>query len=392
MAALARLGGRFIASGDAAYPALLRAIDAAPPLIALRGDPAILSRPAIAIVGSRNASAAGGVFTERLARTLGEAGLVIVSGLARGIDARAHHASLSTGTVAVMAGGHDRIYPANHAALVDAILDAGGAVLAEMPMGWQARSQDFPRRNRIVSGLSYGSVVVEAARRSGSLITARYALEQNREVFAVPGSPLDPRSDGTNDLIRQGATLVTEADHILEVIGPIIEHGAVPEAAPARRRPDLADQPDFWEELDFDGASAPVADTAPEPEPAEPGDEHSRIPRPARSWTGRDQRSRPRGAMRDPNGPDRPARVGTRRAYRTARQRNGGFGSRSVSRMKSPSLPGGRRGENARARRFGLRRPSGRHRRCCAWRWNTGTPCGPLAPDVRHPPCRGPAG
>lgn len=277
VAALARLGGRFITSGDAAYPALLRAIDAAPPLIALRGDPAILSRPAIAIVGSRNASAAGGVFTERLARTLGEAGLVIVSGLARGIDARAHHASLSTGTVAVMAGGHDRIYPANHAALVDAILDAGGAVLAEMPMGWQARSQDFPRRNRIVSGLSYGSVVVEAARRSGSLITARYALEQNREVFAVPGSPLDPRSDGTNDLIRQGATLVTEADHILEVIGPIIEHGAVPEAAPARRRPDLADQPDFWEELDLDGASAPVADTAPEPEPAEPGDEHSRI-------------------------------------------------------------------------------------------------------------------
>ncbi|MCJ2027068.1 DNA-processing protein DprA [Methylobacterium sp. J-067] len=277
VAALAQLGGVFLASGDAAYPTLLRATDAAPPLIALRGDPTILSRPAVAIVGSRNASAAGGAFTDRLARALGEAGVVIVSGLARGIDARAHKATLATGTVAVMAGGHDKIYPANHAALAEAILDAGGAVLAEMPMGWQPRAQDFPRRNRIVSGLSYGSVVVEAARRSGSLITARYALEQNREVFAVPGSPLDPRAEGTNDLIRQGATLVTEADHILEVIGPIIERGAVPEAAPARKRPDFADQPDFWEELDFEGGpTAPPVEWMLEPEP-EPGDERTRI-------------------------------------------------------------------------------------------------------------------
>jgi DNA processing protein len=277
IAALARLGGVFLASGDAAYPTLLRAADAAPPLIALRGDPAILARPAVAIVGSRNASAAGGAFTDRLARALGEAGLVIVSGLARGIDARAHKASLATGTVAVMAGGHDKIYPANHAALAETILEAGGAVLAEMPMGWQPRAQDFPRRNRIVSGLSYGSVVVEAARRSGSLITARYALEQNREVFAVPGSPLDPRAEGTNDLIRQGATLVTEAEHILEVIGPIIERGPVPEAAPARKRPDFADQPDFWEELDFEGsAAAPPVEWMPEPEP-EPCDERTRI-------------------------------------------------------------------------------------------------------------------
>lgn len=279
VAALARLGGVFLASGDAAYPTLLRAADAAPPLIALRGDPAILARPAVAIVGSRNASAAGGAFTDRLARALGEAGLVIVSGLARGIDARAHKASLATGTVAVMAGGHDKIYPANHAALAESILEAGGAVLAEMPMGWQPRAQDFPRRNRIVSGLSYGSVVVEAARRSGSLITARYALEQNREVFAVPGSPLDPRAEGTNALIRQGATLVTEAEHILEVIGPIIERGPVPEAAPARKRPDFADQPDFWEELDLEGsAAAPPVEWMPEPEPEpEPGDERTRI-------------------------------------------------------------------------------------------------------------------
>ncbi len=269
IAALARLGGRLIASGDAAYPPLLRVTDAAPPLMALRGDAAILSRPSVAIVGSRNASAAGGAFTERLARDLGEAGLVIVSGLARGIDARAHKASLATGTVAVMAGGQDRIYPANHASLAAAILDAGGAVLAEMPMGWEPRGRDFPRRNRIISGLSYGSVVVEAARRSGSLITARFALEQNREVFAVPGSPLDPRAEGTNDLIRQGATLVAEAEHVLDVLGPIIERGPDPEAAPARRRPDLAEQADFWEELDFDGGNVPlpveqpVADTDP---------------------------------------------------------------------------------------------------------------------------------
>ena len=279
VAALARLGGVFLASGDAAYPALLRTTDAAPPLMALRGDPAILARPAVAIVGSRNASAAGGAFTDRLARALGEAGLVIASGLARGIDARAHRASLATGTVAVMAGGHDRIYPANHAALAEAILEAGGAVLAEMPMGWQPRAQDFPRRNRIVSGLGYGSVVVEAARRSGSLITARFALEQNREIFAVPGSPLDPRAEGTNDLIRQGATLVTEAEHILEVIGPIIARGPVPEAAPARKCPAFADQPDFWEELDLEGGpAAPPVEWIPEPEPEpEHGDERTRI-------------------------------------------------------------------------------------------------------------------
>ncbi|GJE40659.1 DNA-processing protein DprA [Methylobacterium persicinum] len=277
IAALDRLGGRFICSGDAAYPALLRATDAAPPLFALRGDTTILSRPAVSIVGSRNASAAGGAFTERLARDLGQAGMIVVSGLARGIDARAHRASLSTGTVAVMAGGQDRIYPASHDSLVAEILDAGGAVVAEMPMGWQARSQDFPRRNRIISGLSYGSVIVEAARRSGSLITARFALEQNREVFAVPGSPLDPRAEGTNDLIRQGATLVSEADHVLDVLGPIIEGGIVPEAAPARKRPDLADQPDFWEELDLDGGPASTGvGWLFEPEPA-PLDERERI-------------------------------------------------------------------------------------------------------------------
>ena len=238
MAALARLGGRLIATGEADYPRLLQQTDAAPPLLALRGA-AILNRPAVALVGSRNASMAGLAFTERLGRGLGEAGLAVVSGLARGIDARAHKASLRTGTVAVMAGGQHRIYPASHVALVDAILGEGGAIVAEMPMGWEPRGRDFPRRNRIISGLSYGTVVIEAARRSGSLITARYALEQNREVFAVQGSPLDPWAEGTNDLIRQGATPVSDVAHVLDVIGPIIEHGLEADAGPARGRPDL---------------------------------------------------------------------------------------------------------------------------------------------------------
>ncbi|WP_267357440.1 MULTISPECIES: DNA-processing protein DprA [unclassified Methylobacterium] len=288
IAALARLGGRLIATGEADFPRLLQQADAAPPLLALRGA-AILNRPAVALVGSRNASTAGLAFTERLARGLGEAGLTVVSGLARGIDARAHKASLSTGTVAVMAGGQDKIYPANHAALVDAILGEGGAVLAEMPMGWVPRGRDFPRRNRIISGLSYGTVVVEAARRSGSLITARYALEQNREVFAVPGSPLDPRAEGTNDLIRQGAALVSEVSHVLDVLGPIIEHGPDADAAPARDRPDLREQPDFWDEIDLDGSIPQdffAADLGKPPERAEsddmdeepgPADERARI-------------------------------------------------------------------------------------------------------------------
>lgn len=285
VAALARLGGRLLATGEPDFPRLLQVTDAAPPLIALRGDPRILARPAIAIVGSRNASTAGLAFTERLARGLGESGLAVVSGLARGIDARAHKASLHTGTVAVMAGGQDRIYPASHAALVDAILGEGGAVLAEMPIGWDARGRDFPRRNRIISGLAYGTIVVEAARRSGSLITARYALEQNREVFAVPGSPLDQRAEGTNDLIRQGATLVADIDHVLAVIGPIIDRGPDPDAAPARDRPDFAEQPDFWDEIDLDRRADLLNDStrmaagpdAPAVEPEEPTDDRQRI-------------------------------------------------------------------------------------------------------------------
>jgi DNA processing protein len=175
----------------------------------------------IAIVGSRNASAAGLKFAERLARELGEAGFVIASGLARGIDAAAHRASLATGSIAVLAGGHDRIYPEQHTDLLEALLPEGAAI-SEMPFGWEPRAPDFPRRNRLISGLSLGVVIVEAAKRSGSLITARFALEQGREVFAVPGSPIDPRAEGTNGLLKQGATLVTEAADVISVLEPIL--------------------------------------------------------------------------------------------------------------------------------------------------------------------------
>jgi DNA processing protein len=158
--------------------------------------------------------------TQILSASLGEQGYVVVSGLARGVDAAAHRAALPTGTVAVLAGGLDRIYPPENVPLVEEIQAAGGMILTEMPLGWEPRAQDFPRRNRLVSGLSLGVVVVEAARRSGSLITARLALEQNREVFAVPGSPLDPRADGGNHLIQQGAKLVTSAADIVESLLP----------------------------------------------------------------------------------------------------------------------------------------------------------------------------
>jgi DNA processing protein len=221
LAAARQFGVTWVALGEPDYPVRLRMIDDAPPLIAVRGKVAALAQPMVAVVGSRNASAAGAKFAERIARELAEAGLVIVSGLARGIDAAAHRASLANGTIAVLAGGHDHIYPPEHLDLVGSIL-AEGAALSEMPMGWEPRGRDFPRRNRLISGLSVGVVIVEAARRSGSLITARMALEQGREVFAVPGSPLDPRAEGTNGLLKQGATLVTEVDDVLTVLHPIL--------------------------------------------------------------------------------------------------------------------------------------------------------------------------
>jgi DNA processing protein len=201
----------------------------------------------VAIVGSRNASAVGVKFAERIARELGEAGFAVVSGLARGIDSAAHRASVATGTIAVLAGGHEHIYPAENVGLLRSIL-AAGAGLTEMPIGWEPRARDFPRRNRLISGLSLGVVIVEAAKRSGSLITSRLALEQGREVFAVPGSPLDPRAEGTNGLIKQGATVVTQVDDILSVLRPIMGLDLDAEAQepepPAGAREDAEPLPD----------------------------------------------------------------------------------------------------------------------------------------------------
>lgn len=222
-----RLGVRYVALGEADYPKLLREIDDPPPLLAIRGNREIFSRPAIAMVGARNASVAGIRYAASLAREFGEAGFAVISGLARGIDSSAHRASLSTGTVAVLAGGHAKPYPAENANLLEAIVETGAAI-SEMPHRWEPRARDFPRRNRLISGLAAGVVVVEAAERSGSLITARLAGEQGREVFAVPGSPADPRAGGTNRLIKQGATLVTSAADVIENLKPMLGLSAPP--------------------------------------------------------------------------------------------------------------------------------------------------------------------
>jgi DNA processing protein len=214
MAAVTRAGARLVAWGEPDYPAALAAVDDAPPLLTLKGDGALLQRPAIAVVGARNASANGRRFARDIALQLGGRGLVVVSGLARGIDAAAHQGALPTGTVAVLAGGIDTVYPEENRELQGAIAERG-ALIAEMPVGTEPQARHFPRRNRIISGLARGVLVVEAALRSGSLITARFALEQGREVFAVPGSPLDPRCRGCNDLIRRGATLTEGAEDVV---------------------------------------------------------------------------------------------------------------------------------------------------------------------------------
>lgn len=213
LAAGAALGARLILWGDADYPALLAQTDPPPPLIWTLGDVGLLHRAAIAVVGARIASAGGVRIARGLAGQLGQAGHVIVSGLARGIDGAAHEGALETGTVAVLGGGVDDVYPPEHADLWRRIRDQG-CVVSESPVGARAQARDFPRRNRIISGLSRGVIVVEAELKSGSLITARLAGEQGREVFAVPGSPLDPRSRGTNELLRQGAVLCESAEDV----------------------------------------------------------------------------------------------------------------------------------------------------------------------------------
>ncbi len=243
IAAAKRIGVALVAPGEAAYPLRLATLDDAPPVLGVRGAPDVPARPMIAIVGSRNASGAGLKFAGQLARDLGDAGFVVISGLARGIDQAAHRATIESGTVAVLAGGHDRIYPPEHEDLLATLLERGGAI-SEMPLGHVPRARDFPRRNRLISGASLGVVVIEAAHRSGSLITARMAAEQGREVFAVPGSPLDPRAAGTNDLIKQGAALVTEASDVINAVSPIMERPVALSAS----------EPD-GEPLDFDAGA-----------------------------------------------------------------------------------------------------------------------------------------
>lgn len=211
------IGARLIAACEAEFPKPLAATPGYPPLIYVRGHSTLFDRPAVAVIGARNASGVGRKIARSLAEGLGAQGFVVVSGLARGIDGAAHEAALRTGTIAVVAGGVDVIYPPEHDTLTAAIAEQG-AVISEQPPGATPTARDFPRRNRIISGLSSGVVVVEAATRSGTLITARFALEQGREVFAVPGSPLDPRCQGANRLIRDGATLVQNADDIIEAL------------------------------------------------------------------------------------------------------------------------------------------------------------------------------
>lgn len=215
-----RFGARFVAIGEAEYPPMLRNMALPPPLIAVKGQTSILQLTAIGIVGARNASLAGIKMARRLARDLGAEGYSIVSGLARGIDAAAHVGSLDTGTVAMMAGGLDRPYPPENVELAEEIAERG-VLVSEMPFGWEPRARDFPRRNRLVAGLSLGLIVVEAANRSGSLISARLAGEMGRIVFAVPGSPMDPRTAGSNRLLKDGAVIVTEAEDVITHIRPI---------------------------------------------------------------------------------------------------------------------------------------------------------------------------
>ena len=230
LAALKEVGASLVAWGEPLYPQALAAIDDAPPLISVKGQGDFLTRHCLAIVGARNASANGRRFARDIALQLGQRGLVVTSGLARGIDAAAHEGALPTGTVAILAGGIDVAYPEENRALQHEIAERG-VLVAEMPVGTEPQARHFPRRNRIISGVSLGVLVIEAAVGSGSLITARRALDQGREIFAVPGSPLDPRCRGTNDLIRKGARLVETAEDIFEEIAPLL---AVPLAE--RRR------------------------------------------------------------------------------------------------------------------------------------------------------------
>lgn len=248
--ALKKLGGRYIVTGQASYPDLLNHLPDAPPVLTVLGNADLLHARSVALVGARNASSAGLQMAALLAEKLGESGLVTVSGMARGIDAAVHNASLNSGTIAVLGGGVDVIYPRGNSDLYRQIIEGGGCIVAESPLGTKPLARHFPRRNRIISGLSLGTVVVEAALRSGSLITARQAAEQGRDVFAVPGSPLDPRAQGANRLLKDGAYLVENAADIISNIRDTIT------------APGLLERPAFQ----FSG-------TPPAAEPEQPGDD-----------------------------------------------------------------------------------------------------------------------
>ena len=244
-----KLGARYLMLGQGLYPPLLAELDDAPPLVIAKGDVRLLDRPAVAIVGARNASAAACRFARELAHSLGREGMIVVSGLARGIDSAAHDGALEGGTVGVIAGGIDIFYPPENEGRQKALFERG-LVLAEMPPGTEPRARHFPYRNRIIAGLSLGTIVVEAAPRSGSLITARLAAEAGREVMAVPGSPLDPRAQGCNQLIRDGATLIQNAADVVEAIRPF----------ESRVRADVAPYRPPTEELNGDDALAVIQD------------------------------------------------------------------------------------------------------------------------------------
>ncbi|HEX5238617.1 MAG TPA: DNA-processing protein DprA [Sphingomicrobium sp.] len=236
IAAVEKLGARYLIMGQGLYPHLLTELEDAPPLLMAKGNLALLDRMAVAIVGARNASAAACRFARGLAYDLGQQDLVVVSGLARGIDSAAHDGALETGTIAIVAGGIEVFYPPENEPRQKALCERG-LVLAEMPPGTEPRARHFPYRNRIIAGVSAGTVVVEAAPKSGSLITARLAAEAGREVMAVPGSPLDPRAQGCNQLIRDGATLIQNAADVLEAIRPY-ESQVRSAPAPYEHRPE----------------------------------------------------------------------------------------------------------------------------------------------------------
>jgi len=245
IARVAELGARHLFSDEPGYPALLREIDSAPPVLIVRGDTAMLAQPSVAIVGARNASAAACRFARQIAADLAGQGITIVSGLARGVDTAAHVGALGGATAAVIASGIDIAFPTENAALQDKIA-TDQLLIAEQPPGAEPLARHFPARNRIIAGLALGTVVIEAAPRSGSLITARRAGDYGREVMAVPGSPLDPRAQGCNLLIREGATLIQTAADVLEAVGPIDrrmvrEPSSAPVAGPAGVEAEAAD-------------------------------------------------------------------------------------------------------------------------------------------------------